>query len=413
VREAHAHLFQLGRTLDMVDLAGCDSSAEMLDRLAARAAERPGAPVLAHGARPEGFDTPGWPTLDALDRACNGAAVWAWCFDHHALLASTAALSAAGVTAHEPDPPGGRFERDAVGRPNGVCLESAALRLWAAAPEPDADDRPAVLRAALETLAGLGFTEVHDLKAQPWLPGVLRELEDAGELACDAVLWPLVEDLPEMAGQRERWGSARVRLGGGKVFVDGTLNSRTAWMLEPYADGDPDHPRGMALMSADDLDRSLGRCADARVPMAAHAIGDGGVRAVLDAIERRGNGLPHRVEHAELIDAADVPRFPRLGVVASVQPCHLLPDIEALERAVPDRLGRVLPIRDLIDAGCTPGSLEGPGVVFGSDVPIVPADPGDSIHAAVHRTRRGVDRAVAPEQAITESEAWACFGVKR
>jgi predicted amidohydrolase YtcJ len=409
LREAHAHLFQLGRTLSMVDLSGCRSRQEMVERLAERAKTAPGEPVLAHGARPEGFDEPGWPTADDLERACAGAAVWAWCFDHHALLASHAALWIAGIDASTPDPHGGAFERDAAGRLTGLCLESAALALWAKAPEPAPDQRRAVVKAACNALAALGFVEVHDMKAQPWLPTVLRELDDAGELPLAVGCIPLVEDLEAVAATRSEWESDRLRLTGGKVFVDGTLNSRTAWMLEPYADGDPTRPCGMALMSVDEVARAIETCARVGVPLAAHAIGDGAVRCVLDAIQRTDTGQPHRIEHAELIAEADIERFVRLGVVASVQPCHLLPDIEALERALPDRLHRVLPLRDLVDAGCTPGRLDGPGLVFGSDVPIVRADPGDSIQAAVHRTRPGLDRAIARGQALTEREAWACF----
>lgn len=410
LREAHAHLFQFGRTLSMVDLSGCRSRHDMVERLAERARTAPGEPILAHGARPEGFEDPGWPDADDLERACPGARVWAWCFDHHALLASHAALQLAGADDRTPDPPGGAYERDATGRPTGLCLESAALALWASAPEPGPYERRAIVRAACEALAALGFVEVHDLKAQPWLPGVLRELEDAGELPLSVGCLPLVEDLEAVAGTRNAWESDCVRLVGGKVFVDGTLNSRTAWMLEPYADGDPARPRGMALMSVESVASAIEVCARVGVPLAAHAIGDGAVRCVLDAVERTGTGHPHRIEHAELIAEPDIERFVRLGVVASVQPCHLLPDIEVLHRALPDRLHRVLPLRDLIDAGCTPGRLDGPGLVFGSDVPIVRADPGDSIQAAVHRTRPGLDRAIAPEQAVTEKEAWACFG---
>jgi predicted amidohydrolase YtcJ len=117
-----------------------------------------------------------------------------------------------------------------------------------------------------------------------------------------------------------------------------------------------------------------------------------------------------RIEHSELVDAADVPRFAALGVIASVQPCHLLTDIDVLRRQLPHRLDRVLPLRELIDAGCEPGR----GLIFGSDAPIVRPHPEDSIQAAVHRRRAGMrpDEAVAFGQAISEAEAWACFGAK-
>ena len=114
-----------------------------------------------------------------------------------------------------------------------------------------------------------------------------------------------------------------------------------------------------------------------------------------------------RIEHAELVDEADVGRFAALGVVASVQPCHLLADIEALRRLLPHRLGRVLPLRELAAAGCRPGDL----MWFGSDTPIVRPDAEDSIQAAVHRRRVGMGEgeAIAIEQAIAEPEAWDAF----
>ena len=238
------------------------------------------------------------------------------------------------------------------------------------------------------------------MASQPWLgPAIAR----AGNPGVRVVLHPLLDDLDETVATRGTWESDRVRLGGGKVFADGTLAGRTAWMLEPYADGDPDHPAGQAMMGPGQLEAAVRRCEEHGVGLAIHAIGDAAVRASLDAVERVGQGLPegrhHRVEHAELVHPDDVPRFAGLGVVCSVQPCHLLADIEALRSAVPDRLPRVLPLRDLIDAGCEPGAL----LVFGSDTPVVRPDPSDSIRAAVQRRRadQQPDAAIAPEQAVT------------
>jgi hypothetical protein len=180
-------------------------------------------------------------------------------------------------------------------------------------------------------------------------------------------------------------------------------------MLRPYAEAPPGLETGLPMMTPKDIEVAVRRVDSLNLPLAAHAIGDGAVRATLDAIERaRPKAKGHRIEHAELIDEADVPRFAQLGVIASLQPCHLLADIEALHRAVPDRLDRVLPIRELLDSGLTPGT----GVVFGSDVPIVRAEPEDSIRASVDRRRVNmpVTQAVSPRHAIDESAAWACFG---
>ena len=133
------------------------------------------------------------------------------------------------------------------------------------------------------------------------------------------------------------------------------------------------------------------------------------MRAVLDALERvRPTSRGHRIEHAEVIDRDDVARIVRLrdelGLMISVQPCHLLTDIEALSRALPDRLDRVLPLRELIESGLEPGR----DLLFGSDVPIVRPHPQDSIRGAVDR-KRADSVAIAPEQAISEKQAWACF----
>lgn len=173
------------------------------------------------------------------------------------------------------------------------------------------------------------------------------------------------------------------------------------------------------MLTRDQIADALRRTAGLNLTLAIHAIGDDAVRTCLDAYEsvspsHRLTASPTlRIEHAEIIDAADVPRFAALGVICSVQPCHLLADVEALRRGLPHRLNRVLPLRDLIDSGCTPGPSN--LLQFGSDVPIVRPHPEDSIQAAVHRRRvnDSPDAAIAPDQAITEDEAWAGFALDR
>lgn len=396
----------------MIELSGCRSGADVLDAFAEAQQQRPGtAPLLAHGARPESWERANWPTLAEFDLATGGTPALAWCFDYHALLANSAMLTLAGIGAATADPPGGIIQRTPEsprGHPTGVVYEAAALRVWNAVPEPPAADRPGLLKAALETLGRFG--EIHDLKSQSWLGPVLRKVLDEHAPDTNVVLYPLLEDLDAVLESRSVWESDTLRLGGAKVFVDGTLNSRTAWMLEPYADGHPDSPRGTPMVSPGQIADAVRKCDAAGLPLAAHAIGDGAVRAVLDAIEQVRPRTPgFRIEHAEVIDRVDVPRFADLGVVASVQPCHLLTDIEALRKALPDRLERVLPLRELLDAGCVPGRT----LVFGSDVPIVRSDPEDSIIAATTRKRAGMpsSAALGQSQAITSEHAWEAFRV--
>ncbi len=393
----------------MLDLGGCTSAQGVLDAIADRASElQEHEWILAHSARPEGWEDPRWPSREQLDAAGGDRPVVAWCFDYHALVASTAALRHARIDSSTTIE-SGVVELDKSGEPTGLLLEHAALHMWNRLPEPDEEKRVELVRSACTHLAALGFVEVHDLKAQSWLGGVLTDLLESGEIGDMRFdLYPLVPDLKASIKARSEGFDDRVRIVGGKIFVDGTLNSRTAWMLHPYADGHPDRPNGTPMMTPTQIEEAMRVCKDAGVAIAAHAIGDGAVRAVLDAIEK--TGCDHsgcRIEHAELIDEKDLRRFVDLGVKASLQPCHLLPDMEALQRAVPDRLDRVLPIRSLLKSGLAPGV----DLLFGSDVPIVRADPEDSIQGAVYRRRAGMDESesINPSEAIDEETAWMCF----
>jgi len=393
----------------MADASPCASAADLLDLLAHACSHTPAArPVLAQGARPEGWSEPGWPSIDALDCATGDRPVCCWCFDYHAMLVNSAALALLGLGPDAPDPEGGSLGRDGDAL-TGALYEQAALDAWHALTEGPLD--PDELRAGLDVLGA--FAEIHDLKSSPELGPALRALRDQG-VARDTriLLYPLMEDLDALASARAQWEDDSLRLAGGKIFVDGTLNSRTAWMLTPYADaeqaGRPGSPRGMALMTVEQIADAITKCAQMGIGLAAHAIGDGAVRAVLDAVALiRPPRWSVRIEHAEVIDKGDIPRFASLGVVASLQPCHLLADIEVLRRALPHRLDRVLPVRDLLDAGLQPGRE----IMFGSDAPIVRPDPEDSIIASVTRKRPAApaSEAIAPQQAIDETVAWACF----
>jgi len=412
LREAHAHIAQHGRAMGMEPMHDCADQSDCLARIA-RAADRlrstPASRwLLGVGLRTEAWPDPVWPTAAQLDAVTGPRPVCIWSFDHHALVVNTAAMRAVGISSSTPDPESGRIVRDpATNAPTGVMLEAAAKMVWNAIPEPAPDELRAHILAALTDLAAHGFTEVHDLLSQPWLGPILAELDDAGRLPMPVLIYPRLEHLDQVAATAPAWQRDRVRLAGAKLFADGTLNSRTAWMLDPFADPLPGMPLGQPMLTPAQLRDAVAHVRSLGVGLAVHAIGDGAVRAVLDAYETAGRGQGLRIEHAEIIDAADVPRFAELGVVCSVQPCHLLTDIEALRRGLPHRLDRVFPLRDLIDSGCAPGEL----LWFGSDTPIVRPHPRDSIQAAVHRRRDGMPAAemIAPEQAITEAQAWACF----
>lgn len=446
LREAHAHIPMLGVALRTLDVSECASREDCLERLRQRASELARDDsggrrwLAARGARVNAWREPRWITRDELDAIAGDRPAFVMSFDHHALVAGSAAFRAAGIGDADPDPAGGVIERDARGKPTGLLLESAAWRVRAAEPQPEGAERERVVLEALDHLHALGFGEVHDLLSPAWLGPVLAGLADTGRLRQRVWLYPALEEFDAVLASTPEWEDGHhVTLAGAKVFADGTLNARTAWMLEPYADPMPEHPRGMALLSLGDLRDAMMRTRAAGVGLAVHAIGDGAVRAVLDAwegsrpagerhqgwqlagarprVEARmardvEQGVPAlRIEHCELIHPADVARFADLGVVCSVQPCHLLYDIEVLRAQLADRLDRVLPLRRLIDAGSRPGEL----LWFGSDAPIVRANPADSIAAATERRRTGgtpggaACEPIGPEQAITEVEARGSF----
>lgn len=420
MREAHCHIASFGESLAIPDLSRCASLAECLEQVrsaaeSARASSTP--PFLRFcGVRTESWPERRWPSLDELDRAAGAAPCVLMSFDHHAAACNSAALARAGLKPGDRVPENGVVVADErSGSATGLLLEHAAYRVWGCAPELDAQQRRAAVVAALDRFAALGFNEVHDLHSQEWLGPTLAELERADRLPVRVHLYPPIARLERDHASAGAWSSSRIRLAGGKIFADGTLNSRTALVLQPYRDplpGPGGGPCGRAMVSPADLDAGIGLTERLGLHLAVHAIGDACVRMVLDAIERssrtdaRTRG-PHRIEHCELIDPADVPRFVALDTVCSVQPCHLLTDIEVLTRQLPHALDRVLPLRDLVDSGLQPGEM----LWFGSDAPIVRPEPEDSLHAAVHRRRPGMPEsaAIALRQRLSLDEARACF----
>lgn len=407
--EAHAHLPELGQGLGIPSLEGCTDLAGALDAIA-RAADGKGGDewVLAWGARIDAWREARWPTRGELARASGGRPCCVLAFDHHAACACERAMRLGGLSDDSPDPEGGVLVRDGAGRATGVLLESAAWRVWNAAPEPSGPERVEHVRLACARLASLGYEGVHDLRSPAWLPEALEQLEGRGELPLRVGMYAPFEESRWWLERGER-RRGRVELLGFKMFADGTLNSRTAWMREPYADGLAGLERGKALLGVAEIASALRVCRDAGLGLAVHAIGDAAVDCVLDGVEacaREGAARGVRIEHAEVLGEGSAARMAELGVVASVQPCHLLADVEALSRGLGHRLDRVLPLREMIDAGLAPGR----GLVFGSDAPIMPADPELSVRAATGRARAVDGRVIGAGQAITEEEAWACFG---
>jgi predicted amidohydrolase YtcJ len=214
-----------------------------------------------------------------------------------------------------------------------------------------------------------------------------------------SAVWP--ERLDDAISRRVHTGDVVDESGGLlavgplKVIIDGSLNTRTAACHEPYfPPGSVDDNSGVLLFSQDELSLLMSRATEAGFASAVHAIGDRANAVALEAFAR--TGARGSIEHAQLLDAADVSRFARLGVIASVQPAHALDDRDVADRYWPGRTGRAFPLRSLLDAGAM--------LAFGSDAPVSPLDPWLAIAAAVHRTRDERPR-WHPEQEISVAEA--------
>ena len=311
--------------------------------------------------------------------------VWLRRVDGHAAWANTKALELAGVTRTTADVPGGRIERASDGTPTGVLVDDAMTLVEAKIPPLTREQRRRAIALATKRCAELGLTAVHDagvdreglalyldMAAKNELPiRVFAMLSEASAWAPDAL--PI---------EKPGAGDGRFRLFGVKAYVDGALGSRGAALLADYAD-DPGN-QGLLRTAPDTLERLARRCLERGYALCVHAIGDRGNRITLDAFEHAANGTPpvalasrrFRVEHAQVLALEDIPRFAKLGVIASMQPTHCTSDMPwAPDRLGPTRVEGAYAWRRLLDSGAR--------LALGSDFPVEDANPLLGLYAAV------------------------------
>ena len=356
--DAHTHVASWAKTRERPSFAGVASLEDALAIVARAHATLPsGATLFGEDVPP--FGTFG-PTRQALDRAAPGRAVVLRGRDRHAAWVSSVMLERLAITRTTPDPAGGRIGRGTDGEPDGLLYENALNLLDLGAGEVD----PAALERALREAATLGITCVHEFGDAK----TFEAYESLGERLPIRVAYGVMGDAPLTAT-----GGARLWVFAHKAFVDGTLGSRTAFMLEPFEGTDE---RGVEALDAAQLD-ALGERARAHgATLALHAIGDAATRAALDAFARWPSAdrrrLRPRVEHAQLVHPDDFARFEELGVIASMQPTHAVSDFQLAKKLWGTRQGYAW--RQLEAAGAM--------LAFGSDVPIEPIDPRKGLHAA-------------------------------
>ncbi|HEY8256563.1 MAG TPA: amidohydrolase [Gemmatimonadales bacterium] len=397
--DGHTHFSSWALNRRRVQLAGLGSREAIL------AAVATAAPVQGWIIG-QGWDANGWPGVPdraALD-AIQTVPVYLDSLDVHAAWVNSAALEAAGIDRRTPDPFGGRIVRDAAGEPTGLLLERAVELMIPHLPAPPATTLDAALRDAQADAHRLGVTGIHNVETLGALSAFER-LEADGDLRLRVLFHPPVGDLSTLIrrGVRSGDGSDWLTIGGVKMFLDGSLGSRTAWMLEPYENS---RDRGMPITEESAARDAMRMAADAGIASTVHAIGDAAVRRALDLMsDLPPAAIPHRIEHFQCVDPVDLGRASMAKIVLSMQPAHLLTDVPLVDRLWGARGQGAYAFRTLI--------REGAALVFGSDVPVASIDPREGVYAALER--RAADGTPAagwrPEEKIRLEDAVHAYTV--
>ncbi|MEM7665928.1 MAG: amidohydrolase family protein [Pseudomonadota bacterium] len=384
--DAHVHVMGIGFGALTLDLSDTTSLEDALAKIAQFAEENPGRPwILGRGWNQEKWGLGRFPTAAELDAIVPDRPVWLSRVDGHASWANTEAITRANVTADTPDPTGGRIIRIAGSRePTGVFVDAAEALVNAVVPAPRPEDRDAALAEAQQILLKNGITAVADMgtSIEDWQ--TFRRAGDLGQLNIRIMSYatdPDTMDLIGGPGPTPWLYEDRLRLNGIKLYLDGALGSRGATLKEPYED-EPS-TQGLPLLTPAQLRNLMSRAALDNFQTAIHAIGDAANADVLAAIselsETYEGDRRWRIEHAQIVDPADLAAFGKHGMIASMQPLHQTSDRTMAEaRLGEDRLGGAYAWRSVLNVG---GRL-----AFGSDAPVEPADVFAGIAAAISRT---------------------------
>jgi predicted amidohydrolase YtcJ len=393
------------------DLSRATSIAEVQAVLRAAAAAQPDDPcVVGLRLQDENLAELRLPTRDELDAVCHERPVVVLEHDGHSAAGNSVALAAAGLDRMTSDPPGGRLARDASGRPSGAAFESAAQLLLGASPSPSLDRFRDTARSTFARMSAHGITSA----------GVILQTDEEGPGGSGAALESLgflmlLDQVPfsTYAILIGRTVDAAVaarssvlhdpdagrRVGGFKIFADGTFGSCTACMHDPFSDRPGE--RGMMTLGEDEIYARMRAAHDAGLQICVHAIGDAAVERCVDLYERLLREAPrddhrHRIEHASIAEPALIARIARLGIAVSTQPLFIHSEKTWLERRLgPERTRHVYPLRAFADAGVLVGGA--------SDAPVESTDVLHAIACCV--TREGF----VPEQSLTAAEALALF----
>lgn len=407
--DAHGHILGLGFNAIQLDLSETRSLEEAQAKIAAYAAENPSPRwIVGRGWNQERWGLGRFPTAADLDAVVPDRPVWLVRVDGHAGWANSAALRDAEVTAATRSPEGGRIET-AGGEPSGIFIDAAMSLVEAKVPPPLPIQRDRALAEAQRIMLSNGLTAMADMgtSAADWM--TIRRAGDRGELQVRILSYASgVDDLLAIAGTRPTpWlYDHKLRMVGVKLYSDGALGSRGAWLKQPYRDAPGE--RGLGFYTDATLKNLMSRAAMDDFQVAVHAIGDAANAQLLEAIEELSDTYEGdrrwRVEHAQIVDPADLPRFARHGIVASMQPVHQTSDMHMAEaRMGLDRLGGAYAWRSMAERGVP--------LAFGSDFPVEHPNPFHGLAVAVSRE----DAEGAPpggwraEEKVSLEQAFAAF----
>ena len=408
--DSHTHLLGIGMRELTLNLEGTASVADLVARVETAVQDTDeGAVIYGRGWIETGWPEGRMPTRDDLDPVSPNNPVVLGRADGHALVANSAALSAAGIDDDTADPDGGIIERDAGGRATGILIDHAQAPAEALIAAPDEAKKREAYTAASDVYTAYGWTGMHNVSVDPNNLDLMESLSDESVLAIRVYNSVDKEGLSALEENGARANAnGRIITKAMKLYMDGALGSRGALLSEPYSDRAD--VSGLLLMQKDEAMALFDRAVAAGVQVNTHAIGDEANRLLLDwyaetfANNPDAGDLRWRIEHAQILHTDDITRFAELGVIPSMQPSHAIGDYFFVpDRLGPNRLDGAYPWRSLIDAGAV--------IAGGSDAPVERGDPRIEFYAAV--ARRGLngyqDENWRPTQAVTRAEALKMF----
>ncbi|HKW65473.1 MAG TPA: amidohydrolase [Candidatus Acidoferrum sp.] len=413
--DCHIHFLDGSLSLGRVNLQGAKDAADIQKRLRDYASEHPGDDwILGRGWDYAMFGPEALPHKKYLDEIFPSRPVFLEGYDGHTYWANSKALALAGITRETPNPANGVIVRDAqTGEATGALKEAAQGLVAKVVPKPTREEKLLALRAGMKWANEHGVTRVHSAGGDFEILDLYDEMRHRGDLSLRMYIAYFLnppslrpQDVDAIEAARKKFHDEWIDAGAVKFMVDGVIESHTAAMLEPYTD-DPTL-KGKPFWEPANYNAAVAELDKRGLQLFTHAIGDYGIRMTLDAYEKAAeqNHLKDRrsrIEHIETAAAADIPRFGKLGVIASMQPLHSYPDADTLDvwarNIGPERASRAWAWKSIADGG---GRL-----AFGSDWPVVTLNPWEGIQTAVTRqTAEGTPEAgFVPEQRLTVAQA--------